>query len=150
MAIGCHRSPGAQITLNGERRGAEPGAGLVRQPGRDAAGHHRDSERWDMLVRRNTVAGAYRDARQRVVLGDDCGGCGAQRGSDRKDREIGKATLMVSCCHHAISLTIGSGKSGFWSTGNPAIIPGQKSRSGKLLQGRFPPIPGDELYGSWT
>ena len=52
-----------------ERRGPEPGAGLVRQRRRDAAGHRGDSERWDLLVWGNAVARADGDADQRVQLG---------------------------------------------------------------------------------
>ena len=52
-----------------ERRGPEPGAGLVRQRGGHAEGHHRYPERWDLLVWGNAVARAYGDANQRVQLG---------------------------------------------------------------------------------
>jgi len=52
-----------------EQRGPKPGAGLVRQRGGHAEGHHRYPERWDLLVWGNAVARAYGDANQRVQLG---------------------------------------------------------------------------------
>jgi len=44
-----------------------------------------------MLVRGNAVAGTYCHAHQRIVLGDDREGCGAQRRSDAQDREDGQS-----------------------------------------------------------
>ena len=66
-----------------QRRGAEPGAGLVRRrPRRTERVIARHAGRRHLLVRRHRLAGPDRDAHQRLVLGDDGRRRRAQPGGD--------------------------------------------------------------------
>jgi len=63
----CGRLPGPQ------RGRPQSGAGLLRRPGDDNAGHRGYPGGWHLLVRRDGVARARRDAHQRLLLGHDRG-----------------------------------------------------------------------------
>src|ERR1700722_18292459 len=79
-----------------EQRGTQPGAGLVRQRGGHAEGHHSYPERWDLLVWRNAVAGAYGHAHQRVQLGHHRRGCRAERSGNDPNRIAGESQAHVT------------------------------------------------------
>src|SRR5437762_541524 len=65
-----------------QRRGDQSSAGLFRRRRADSPRHRRDSGGGHVLGGRNRVAGAYRHANQRLVMGDHRRGCGAQPGGD--------------------------------------------------------------------
>ena len=69
-AFSCRRVCGA------ERCRAQSGSRFVRRRGAHTPRDRGGSGRWNVLVRRDGVAGQDRDARERHLLGDDRGGCG--------------------------------------------------------------------------
>ena len=71
------RRPGGRRSPRAQRGGPEPGAGLVRRRGADAARHRGRPAGRHLLVRRHGVAGPRRHAHQRLELGDDRGRRGA-------------------------------------------------------------------------
>lgn len=81
-----------------ERRRAESGAGIVREPGTHSPRHCRDSGGRNLLVRRHHMARAYCHASFRLLLGHDRRRCRAQCGGDDTHREVRQSRLIRSSC----------------------------------------------------
>src|SRR3989449_472188 len=80
-----------------ERCGSQSGAGLVRRCRDDPPRDRRDPGGGHVLGGRHHVAGAYRDANQRLVVGDRRRGCRAQPGGDdSRGRGIMTMTPSIS------------------------------------------------------
>jgi hypothetical protein len=70
-----------------ERGRPQSGAGLLRRCRENASSDRRHPGGRDLLVRGHDVAGAHRHADQRLLLGHDRGGRGAEPGSHDQNRE---------------------------------------------------------------
>src|ERR1700683_498327 len=79
-----------------EQRSAKPGAGLVRQRGGHAEGHHSYPERRNLLVWWNAVAGTNGHEKQRLQLGHHRPGCRAERSGNDPNRDEGESEARLT------------------------------------------------------
>ena len=79
-----------------ERRGPEPGAGVLRHSRRHQPRDRRHTGGRHLLVRSHAVAGTRRHAHQRLFLGHHGGGCGPQPGSHPACRGGADASALPS------------------------------------------------------